>query len=92
MQGGGTEPQDSQIGQTGGRELFCATRRVSGETWAPHSVRGRMGVRKRFLRLLITGVGMLAQEAHQRVFIDRFPVLIFCNINDKGDDKEPIDY
>lgn len=33
---------------------------------------------------------MSAEAAHKSLY--HFPVLIFCTINDKGDDKEPIDY
>lgn len=37
-------------------------------------------------------VGMLAQEAHKSVYRPFSSINFFCNINDKGDDKEPIDY
>lgn len=41
---------------------------------------------------LFIQVGMLAQEAHKSVHRPFSSINFFCNINDKGDDKEPIDY
>lgn len=36
--------------------------------------------------------GSMSAEVAQEGAEYHLPVLIFCNINDKGDDKEPIDY
>lgn len=49
-----------------------------------------MGVLKMLSSFL--NVSMLAEEAHKSVYLPFSSINFFCNINDKGDDKEPIDY
>lgn len=47
--------------------------------------------RARIQFIFFSDVSMSSETAHKSVYLP-FSSINFCNINDKGDDKEPIDY